>query len=204
MDPINKAIRLSAVYAGLAAAVFLLLALVVYAVPGQLTYNLDEPVSKGKSWLPDKEIVSDALPEKESFSDTLLWAGRFYSTNVDLSQNYADPKAMLERFKAWGRLEGYTHRFISRERCRSVGPRTIRLRIDLYKNDSGAQAFFKWLEENPSDEWDLHHRVDIGDVGYLNQGFKQSFCGEGDSELKLEATFRRDSNSQYGKGRSEA
>ena len=179
-SPLFKAIRIAIIYVGIALGGFFVLILIALYVPDN--FLLRTPAStRLKNWLPDKI----------SFPQDMIYVSESNTTNEEVADDYPDEKELAQYLEDWGREEGYTLLFVSKDRCTSKGPRTIRLGVILHKDSKGARAYLDWLQMRDLARSYKLEDIDIGNYGYVFWEERNSRCSEVEKEIRIEVIFQR-------------
>ncbi len=115
-------------------------------------------------------LPSDALPED------MIFVSSSKADNEDVAKNYPDAEEMEQRLDGYGREEGYTRTYVSRDRCKQAGMRSIEFSVVRMKDAAGALPYQEWLRAKNYKEVDNHGPVEIGGGGYQLSGSMDVLC----------------------------
>lgn len=175
----TNAVKRAALYLTIAGLGFLLLGFIaIYCPENFLLRHTDS--STVKNWLPGKDDIPPGM----------VLIDRYTTTNEQVAESYPNRDEVLHLVESWGREESYTHVYLSRDRCTTVGPRLIRFSIILHKDEAGAQQYLEWLRERDLARATKYEKLDIGDGGYQFWMDDESSCYD-KSVKTIEVVFCR-------------
>lgn len=175
-----SALRRAAIFVIITVAGCLVLGFSVLYLPENY-FLREEEVSRVKDW----------LPEKYEFPQNMILVSESATTNREAAQTYPDPEAIYKKFESWGREEGYSRRYMSRNRCTTTGPRSIRVGIVRYGSPDGVQEFLDWSEARELAQGGKASATGYGDDGYLLQVMQPGKCSLAHPERRVEIIFQR-------------
>lgn len=180
-NPLWKTTRLSLLYCAIALIGFIILGWVALNIPeNMLLRQSEKKESPLKQWmLPSSDIPSD-----------MILISRQTNSNKDIAKQYSDQDEMLKRLSSFGREDGYSQDYASKDRCRVTGPRSIHIALVLHKDGNGVQQYLQWIV-NTKLEAEKLQQIDIGDGGFVTYIRQEGFCFEKYSERVVDVSFRR-------------
>lgn len=141
----------------------------------------------------DDSALETFLPPTTDMPAEMLLVRKIVSTNEDVARNYDNAEEMQRRLEEeFERVEGFSQRYVSKDRCRLLGPRSLMFSIVEHKSGAGAMRYLAFVKEKDIHQDAKVENYDLGQSGYTAFRLLESYCSNAKTETYAEITWTQE------------